>query len=218
MRHRRWIAPLFLTLLLTSAQAQRRGSIGGDSSGSLHVHIVFDNDRAAGSNLLVSLMSGSTSTPVATTYTNSNGQADFNSVRVGDYHLAVSGDGIESTESGTFEVDSRKVTQAQFVTVHRTDGAALNPEGPKSSTVSAAEMNVPPKAQRELDKANEAMTEQNWKKAMERLNKAIAIYPGYAAAYNNLGVFYSRMNDDVRRARRPWKKRSALMTTSPLRT
>ena len=30
---------------------------------------------------------------------------------------------------------------------------------------------------------------------MELLNQAIAIYPQYVGAYNNLGVVYSRMND-----------------------
>jgi tetratricopeptide (TPR) repeat protein len=197
MQYRVWIAPVCFTLLLTSAQAQRRGGIGGNSSGSVHVHIVFDNDRPAGPNLQVRLMGGSSGTPIATTYTNSNGEAEFGAVRVGDYHVTVSGDGIETTDSRTFEVDERKVTQSQYVAVRAIDDSPANQGGSKGSMVSAGELRVPPKATKEFDKANEAMVRRDWKKALERLNKAIAIDPRYAAAYNNLGVLYARMNDFV---------------------
>jgi len=39
------------------------------------------------------------------------------------------------------------------------------------------------------------MAMQNWKKALEHLNKAIALAPQYATAYNNLGVYYAKTND-----------------------
>ncbi len=195
MRYQRWIAPIFLALLFTSAQAQRRGAAGENSSGSVHVHIVFDNDRSAGPNLYVQLMDGSGNTPISNTYTDSNGQSYFSGVRVGIYHVVVSGDGIQTTESRTFEVDERKVTQSQYVTVHRVDDSGPKPAKAQSSMISASSLNVPPKAQKELDKANEAMAQHDWKKALERLNKAIAIDPRYAAAYNNLGVLYARMDD-----------------------
>ena len=123
MRYQGWIAPLFLTLLVPCAQAQLGGGTERISLGSLHVHVVFDNDRAAGPNLFVQLMDGSSSTPVGNGYTNSNGQADFGGVRVGDYHVIVSGDGIQTTESELFEVDERKLTQAQYITVHRIDNS-----------------------------------------------------------------------------------------------
>ena len=34
-----------------------------------------------------------------------------------------------------------------------------------------------------------------WKKALEHLEKAVALAPQYATAYNNLGVLYDKMND-----------------------
>jgi len=163
--------------------------------GNVHVRVVFENDNKAGGNLLVRLMDGSSSTPIATTWTNSNGSADFLGVRLGEYHAVVSGDGIETTESSLFEVDERKVTQAQYVSVRRVEDSGPKPVDSKSPMVSAADLNVPPKARKELDKANEATLMQDYKKALEHLNKAVAIYPEYATAYNNLGVLYARMND-----------------------
>ena len=54
-------------------------------------------------------------------------------------------------------------------------------------------MNVPPKAAKEYDRGNQEMTQQNWSKAIDHFNKAIAIYPQFSAAYNNLGVCYERL-------------------------
>ena len=61
--------------------------------------------------------------------------------------------------------------------------------------MSASNLNVPPKARKELDKANEEMATHNWNKALEHLNKAVALAPQYVTAYNNLGVLYDKMND-----------------------
>ena len=196
MQYQRWLAPVFVSFLITCAQAQLRGATSsGLSVGNVHVRVVFDNDRNAGSNLLVRLMEGSSSMPVATGWTNDVGQAEFRSVIVGNYHVEVSGDGIQTTESDVFEVDQRKGTQSQYVTVHRIEDYGPKPVDSKSPLVSAADLNVPPKARKELDKANEPMLLHDYKKALEHLNKAIAIYPQYATAYNNLGVLYARMND-----------------------
>lgn len=190
MLYQRWLAPILLFLLNPCVLAQRAAS-----PGNVHVHVVFDNGRHAGSNLLVRLMQGSGSIPVATSFTNDAGQAQFLGVTVGNYHIVVSGNGIQDADSGVFEADSRRTTQTQYITVHSVAASEPKSMGPQAAMVSAADLNVPEKARKELDKANEAMAQQDWTKALERLNKAIAIYPQYAAAYNNLGVVYSRTND-----------------------
>src|SRR5271157_420906 len=52
MQDQRWLAPVLFCLLIPHAQAQ----VGG--SGSVHMHIVYADDRRASSNLLVRLMQG----------------------------------------------------------------------------------------------------------------------------------------------------------------
>jgi len=200
MQYRRWLAPVLLSVLIPHAHAQRGGNFGdsgGLKTGSLHVHVVYADNRRVGGNLLVVLMQGSSSTPVETTYTNDAGKADFWNVPQGDYHVVISGDGIQTTESELFEIDPRQVSQSQYITVRQTEAADAKTGGSKAGSVSASDLNVPVKARKELDKANEAMARQDWKKAVELLNKAIALYPQYAGAYNNLGVVYSRLNDAV---------------------
>ena len=199
MQYRRWLAVVLLSLVTPRVHAQMGQAGGGFASfGSVHIYVVYANDRKAGANLVVRLMQGSSSTPEQTTFTNDQGKADFRNVPIGMYHVSVTGDGIETKESDEFEVDSRKVTQSQYVTVHQLAGAEAAAETSKSGMVSASELQVPIKARKELDKANEAISRQEWSKAIESLNKAIAIYPQYASAYNNLGVVYAHMNDVVR--------------------
>jgi tetratricopeptide (TPR) repeat protein len=133
-------------------------------------------------------------TPVAESYTNDDGLTDFDDVEVGNYHVVVSGEGIEVTDSGLFEVDNRHGTQFQTVTVRRTDevskkGSAGGP------MVDVADMNIPKAARKQFNKASESIGREEWKKAIEQLNQAITIYPKYVQAYNNLGVVYARMGD-----------------------
>jgi tetratricopeptide (TPR) repeat protein len=142
-------------------------------------------------------MQGSSDTPIATTFTNDNGKADFRNVIVGEYHVVVSGPGIQTTASQSFEVDSRQVTQSEYVIVAKSQSDEGKTGASRRGTVSASELMIPEKARKELDKANEAVARQDWKDAEKLLNKAIAIYPQYAMAYNNLGVIYARMNDPV---------------------
>lgn len=196
MRCQWWLALSLFCCLGQPVPAQiRGGGVGGLGAGSVHVRVTYADDRRTGANLQVVLMQGSSDTPIATTFTNNNGQADFRNVAVGEYHVVVSGDGIETTASELFEVDTRQVTQAEYVTVRKSRSAENETAAAKPGTVSASELQVPEKARKQLDKANEAIAGQQWKQAIDLLHKAIAIYPQYAMAYNNLGVVYAHMND-----------------------
>jgi|HubBroStandDraft_2_1064218.scaffolds.fasta_scaffold175537_1 tetratricopeptide (TPR) repeat protein len=196
MQHLRYFAPILISFLVSTGQAQLRGGPSSLSSvGNVHIHVVFNNDRDAGPYLLVRLIQGSSSMVVGTTYTNDRGEAQFLGVPVGDYHVEISGDGIQAKTSDIFEVDERKMTQAQYVVVTKTEESGPKPLSAQSTTVSASDLNVPPKARKEVDKANEEMATHNWNKALEHLNKAVALAPQYVTAYNNLGVLYDKMND-----------------------
>jgi tetratricopeptide (TPR) repeat protein len=196
MRCGRWLAPVFASLLISTAQAQLHigGTGGGSSVGNVHVRIVLDNGRSAGPYLQVRLLAGGTST-VGVTYTNDVGEATFSGIPVGSYYLEVSGDGIQEASTDSFMVDERKGSQYQWVTVHRTEDSGPKPVSARATLVSATDMNVPNKARKELDKANQEMAMQNWKKSLEHLNQAIALAPQWATAYNNLGVLYAKTND-----------------------
>lgn len=69
---------------------------------------------------------------------------------------------------------------------------------PGNSFVSTSDLGVPRRARKEFDKANELIGKQDVAQAMQKLNKAISIYPAYAGAYNNLGVLYSLLGNQAR--------------------
>jgi Tfp pilus assembly protein PilF len=185
MIRRLLIAPL-LFLLLASSTAQMH-------TGNLHVRVTFTNGQACTIKVRVQLMLSAGSTSVAESYTNDQGLTDFDEVEIGNYHLVISGDGIEQTDSGMFEVDNRHGTQFQTVTMRRTDEAAQAKSS--GATVAVQDMNIPKPALKQFNKASDLITREDWKKALDLLNRAIGLYPQYVQAYNNLGVVYARLGD-----------------------
>lgn len=166
-----------------------------DSYGTLRVHVVFPDGRSCQIQLHVVLMGSSSNIPVADSYTNNECMVDFGELGVGDYHMVISGQGIEETDSGIFQVDSRKSSQSIFVTVRPSPqpGTVAGQSGPP--TVAAVDLNVPEDAKKEYAKAAEPFSKGEWNKAKEILLKALAIYPKFASAYNDLGVIYARLGD-----------------------
>lgn len=65
------------------------------------------------------------------------------------------------------------------------------------ASISVADLSIPPRARKEFEKASELIQKREFQKALERLNRAIAIAPDFAYAYNNLGVVYSHLGDSV---------------------
>ena len=61
--------------------------------------------------------------------------------------------------------------------------------------VSVADLAIPARARKEFDRANELLRKQDWSHAAKNLQKAVAIDPGFAGAYNNLGVAYANLGD-----------------------
>lgn len=196
MGYRNFSALPVACLLAVSAHAQV-GQPGMDSAsfGNVRVHVEYPNNHAAGLHLRVQLLSGSGSTPVAEDFTTEQGTAEFTRVPVGDYHVVVSGEGIEAADSGPFEVDRRKMSQTLFITVHSSNESDSNRAALSSPSVAAVDLDIPEDARKEFDKATKTMADKNWLKAQQQLNRAISLYPQYAAAYNNLGVVYGHMNE-----------------------
>jgi tetratricopeptide (TPR) repeat protein len=169
-------------------------SMDSSTIGNVHVHVIYPNDRAAGLHLRVRLMSGSSSTPVSENFTNDQGVTEFARIPVGEYHVIVTGEGIEDSDSGEFEIDRRKTSQDLFITVRSSESNTHSSAG-GSSSVAAVDLNVPDSARKQFDEASKAMAGQDWTKAIQRLKRAVSIYPQYATAYNNMGVAYGHMND-----------------------
>ena len=187
----RRLAVVFVFLSLSTAFAQLRGS----NSGRLHVKLVFSDGHPCNLHAHVVLLSGSSSTPIADAYTGDEGATDFGDLATGSYHLLISGEGIDDADSGRVEVEARDGVQSLFVTVKRSADSPALAKKSNALTVSAVELNIPDAAKKDFDNARTWMAKQNWSRAKDELMKAVATYPQYASAYNNLGVVYARLGD-----------------------
>jgi len=166
-------------------------------AGNLKVWVTFPDGRPCNVAAHVQLMSSAGLSVAAETYTSEHGEAELYNVAAGTYHLVVSGQGIETADSGVFEIDPRKSSQSVYVTVTRTPDENQPSATGGGATVSAADLHIPENAAKEFDKATPLMAQHEWKKAIDHLNRAVVIYPQYAAAWNNLGAAYARLGDSA---------------------
>jgi tetratricopeptide (TPR) repeat protein len=167
---------------------------GGSIIGRVRVQVAFVNgvcDRSADVRMMG--RNGLVGEGVA----NDQCVVDFANIPVGTYHFVVSGQSIEETDTGSIVMDSTSGVELE-VKVRRATDSEANGGGAAGPVILAADLAIPARAKKEFDKANELTTAQQWPQAIERLNKAIGIYPNYASAYNNLGAIYARTGDRAR--------------------
>jgi tetratricopeptide (TPR) repeat protein len=120
----------------------------------------------------------------------------FSNVPEGDYSVRVSGSDLSSADvSSSIHVSADSA--AEFSVRLKRTGAS-DYRGLPNAFVSAPDLAVPNRARKELEKAIDLSRQQKLQEAIQRLNKAIQIYPQYAVAYNNLGALYGQLGDRSR--------------------
>jgi Flp pilus assembly protein TadD len=191
------VRPVLILLLtvvpLLSATFSFSLQMRGPDVGNLRVRVTDPNDRPIGAQAHVQLVAAGTAGVTDEGFCNEEGMVAFSSVPVGTYHLIVSGEGLEQTDSGSFEVDERKTTQMEYVRVKRLSDAQSSGGGGPS--VNVRDLNVPEAASKEFDHASEAMGRKDWHSAVTHLERAVAIYPKYVEAYTNLGAAYEHLGN-----------------------
>jgi len=180
-----------LAIFLAASAAAQLDPMVPSQVDRVRVHVAFSNSVPCDAYTHVSLIGRDG--PVAEGFTDSHCTVEFRNVPSGNYHLAVSGRNFPMVDTGAVAVDSG-LTRDLEVNVTR-PGEPARTSQPSTSTVGVADLSIPAAAAKEFDKANESIAKQDWPKAIERLDKAVAIYPSYVAAYNNLGVVYARLGD-----------------------
>lgn len=200
------IAVVFCTAIGGIAQRQTRPSpsipqpsINNRNEIRVEIQLVDEGSRPLPIQALVEITGmGSVNTR---TYTNLDGKATF-AIRAGaNYQLQVSGGDIENT-TVSFEVQPGEMFHHEYVTVKPKVNAKLGAPG---GMVSAANLNIPEKAQKEYEKGVKQLNDKKWDKANEHFRKAIDAYPKFDSAYNNLGVV-AMQQGDVNAAREAFSK------------
>ncbi len=176
-------------LAVASAQAQFNSGLPTIDH-RVFVHVNFSNGGDCDVSTQVTLVR-SHSTAQGRESTDKSCTVAFFAVPPGAYYLSVSGRGFATFESSEVILTSPD-TESLEINVTRPASTGPVDTTLSSAMVNVADFRIPKPAAKEFNKANEQIEVQNWKGATATLKKAIAIYPQYAAAYNNLGVAYAR--------------------------
>ncbi|HKG22147.1 MAG TPA: tetratricopeptide repeat protein [Blastocatellia bacterium] len=197
------IARICLVLIIAasasaSVSAQRRGDPLSRSSqpsligsGSIVGRVYLPSGKPAGIRFKVSVSSmQNTGTMIHTDY---NGEFSFTNLPESTYVLEVVGD------SKLYEPASEQVIVVRggksSVTIYMRERSEAGPGKPAGGVVSAAELAqpVPAAAKKEFDRASNLLREGRRDEAIEHLKQALAIYPEYLMALNDLGVQYLKL-------------------------
>ena len=184
---------LVLLLLCGAASAQGGGrpasneASGGSNAGSIQGRVVLPNGSPISRPVKVTLrvLKGDKSV----VYTDTEGVFDISSLAPGSYTLEV-----EPDKEHNFEGVSERVQiygkSSTFVTLYLKESVSVKEKG-KSGVVSTGELDqkVPAAAAKEFERGARAREEGRLDEAVAHLRKALAVYPEFLKARNDLGAY-----------------------------
>jgi Tfp pilus assembly protein PilF len=186
-----WFATLALAFLSAAGAAQQTTTMSAGSSAGIttvSVRVTYQQNHRPAAGLRVDLMSPLGGMASIRT-TDGNGRATFDGVGSGRYQVQVSGPDIETTKGEIFDTGGSQggpyINQNIEVRLKETaGGAALGPA-----------FAVPEAAQKEFNLGSKEMDKEHWEEAKDHFQKAIAAFPKYAEAFNNLGQVEIQLKD-----------------------
>lgn len=161
----------------------------------LQVRVTWHNERSVDDEIVHVQLLSATNTPIMDTYANHDGQATFTSVVPGNYRLKIEGPGINEVHSEVFNIGGLERSHMEWVAVTPKESADNKSPAGGEAMIAASDLDAPPKAKKELQKAMEEFQKSDMKKSEEHLRKAVEIYPKYARGWNNLGVVLIKEGD-----------------------
>jgi tetratricopeptide (TPR) repeat protein len=164
------------------------GSSGGITTVS--VRVTYHQSHRPASGLLVELISPLGGVAGMRT-TDGNGGATFDAVSTGRYQVQVSGPNIETTKSEIFETGGSE--GGPYITEHLEVRPTNTPVGEVGGA--AVVVVVPEAAQKEFKVGMKEMDKKHWEEAKDHFQKAIAAFPKYADAFNNLALAEIQLKD-----------------------
>lgn len=155
--------------------------------GSIRGRVVTPEGNYVASNVKITL--NTLRGPVAIIYTDTQGQFEFSELPPGSYQLE-----IEPTDRDQFDASSEAVQVYRGMPSIVSHTLKPKQGAPKANThgktISVAELDpaIPSSARKEFEKATKASEKGLADQAVSHLRKAIAIYPNFVMARNDLGV------------------------------
>jgi len=136
-------------------------------------------------------LDGFTTTFSGSILVESNGEFEFKGLRAGTYTLILGvpnrGEIRRTVEIGPGTADSKNCVPLTLALEESLFSRGL---ARRQGTVSVQELAVPEKARKAYAEAQRQLTRRNQKKAIECLETAVRLAPGFSGAWNNLGTMY----------------------------
>lgn len=171
--------------------AGTRGPISADPSGSGTIEgvVVLPSGEQVTEAIKITL--STLSDPGLGLFTDSNGRFSFPNLAPGTYYLEATGD-ASAYDPGTEQVRLARGVRVMRVRLYLREkaGAAVNKKPGGVVSANEIDQKAPDSAKKEFETASRLANEGNPTEAIERYKKAIAIYPKYLMAHNDLGVQY----------------------------
>jgi tetratricopeptide (TPR) repeat protein len=188
----RLIALVFVLLGAAWAQSENGSS---DVVPHLRVRVSFSDHAPCDPSTRVILTRGRDFAPAESS---ANGEcvAEFFDVPSGKYRVTVSGAVTSSSDQRDVEVNPAISPDLEVRAKHSVEADPIH-WAASASFVPVTDLGLPANAAREFERANRLIAKQDWRRATERLHKGLAIYPRYAAGYNNLGAIYSQLGNEA---------------------
>jgi tetratricopeptide (TPR) repeat protein len=180
---------------LTAASAAQHSSTmsTGLSSGisTVAVRVTYKQNHKPAAGMQVQLVSPMGGMAGIRT-TDGNGAATFDGVGTGHFQLQVSGPGIETTSSETFETGGD--SGGPYITEH-VEVSLTSPAGGQAAQGALVAPIVPAAAEKEFKLGCKEMDKQHYEEAKDHFQKAIAAFPKYAEAFNSLALAEVQLKD-----------------------
>ena len=187
-----WLLILALAFLSAASAAQQPITMSAGSSGgitTISVRVTYQQNHRPASGMRVELISPRGGMASMRT-TDGNGGATFDGVGGGRYQVQVTGPEIETTKSEIFETGG---SQGPYITEH-IEVRLTQTAGDEAARPAIVQI-VPEAAQQEFNLGSMEMDKKHWEEAKDHFQKAIAAFPKYAEAFNNLGQVEIQLKD-----------------------
>jgi len=188
-----WLRILAAALFSSASAAQQHTSMAASSSAGIttvSVRVTYQQNHRPAPFLRVELISPMGGMAGMRT-TDGNGGATFDGVGSGRYQIEVSGPDIETTKSEIFETGGSN--GGPNITEH-IEVRLTNVPGAYTSSAALSPI-IPEAALKEFNLGSKEMEKKHWDEAKDHFQKAIAAFPKYVEAYNNLAQAEIQLND-----------------------
>jgi tetratricopeptide (TPR) repeat protein len=188
-----WSLTLALAFFSAPSAAQQTTTMSGGTSGgitTISVRVTYQQNHRPAPGLRVELISPLGGV-AGMRSTDGNGGTTFDGVGGGRYQVRVSGPDIETTTSETIETGGSNggpyITERIEVRLTNTAGGEVGG--------GAVAVIVPEAAQKEFKLGLKETDKKHWEEAKDHFQKAIAAFPKYADAFNNLALAEIQLKD-----------------------